>query len=249
MGLCSRCGNPVTFRYVNGRCVPIHNSGGCTNSGAGRVKDYSGYQSSESSVCFSTNCPKCGETVFFIRHNGGSVWLDPPLGWPWYKHGCFESQQSLTNHYRSDVVVATSDWETECESQDLGVVTRTCVEINKNYTDLIFETGEAEANEFRIKNNAGFLLGKLCVFDQANQEIWPFFEPDYRFIAYDAEQHGYVILPPVKKPQKKPSSTKNRNPSRIKCSVCGCKLNRSRKRRHMRKVHGVKPSKAQSKAS
>jgi hypothetical protein len=34
-------------------------------------------------------CPKCGAGVFFIRHNGGSVWVDE-LGWPWPLHGCFE---------------------------------------------------------------------------------------------------------------------------------------------------------------
>lgn len=27
--------------------------------------------------------------MFFIRHNGGAVWLDD-LGWPWPVHGCFE---------------------------------------------------------------------------------------------------------------------------------------------------------------
>lgn len=35
-----------------------------------------------------TNCPKCNEKVYFIRHNGGSVWVDS-LGWPWPKHQCF----------------------------------------------------------------------------------------------------------------------------------------------------------------
>lgn len=36
-----------------------------------------------------TDCPKCGDAVYFVRHNGGSVWLDE-LGYPWPKHGCFE---------------------------------------------------------------------------------------------------------------------------------------------------------------
>ena len=29
--------------------------------------------------------------ITFIRHNGGSVWLDE-LGSPWPKHGCFDNQ-------------------------------------------------------------------------------------------------------------------------------------------------------------
>src|SRR5690606_31722783 len=39
--------------------------------------------------CQPTICPKCGASVYFVRHNGGSVWLDE-LGSPWPKHGCFE---------------------------------------------------------------------------------------------------------------------------------------------------------------
>src|SRR5215469_8383434 len=38
--------------------------------------------------CHPTSCPKCGASVFFVRHNGGSVWFDS-LGKPWPKHGCF----------------------------------------------------------------------------------------------------------------------------------------------------------------
>lgn len=40
-------------------------------------------------ICWLTKCPICGQNVFFVRHNGGSVWFDD-LGYPWPKHGCFE---------------------------------------------------------------------------------------------------------------------------------------------------------------
>ena len=36
----------------------------------------------------ASKCPKCQKPVYFIRHKGGSVWVDE-LGWPWPKHGCF----------------------------------------------------------------------------------------------------------------------------------------------------------------
>ncbi len=52
----------------------------------------------ESDFCHPTSCPKCGGEVFFIRHNGGSVWVDPPLGWPWPKHGCFDDSSSPTGY-------------------------------------------------------------------------------------------------------------------------------------------------------
>ncbi len=37
--------------------------------------------------CCPTTCPKCQQPVFFVRHNGGSVWFDT-LGQPWPKHPC-----------------------------------------------------------------------------------------------------------------------------------------------------------------
>jgi len=42
----------------------------------------------EKTVWFSTSCPQCEADVFFLRHNGGSVWLDE-MGYPWPRHGCF----------------------------------------------------------------------------------------------------------------------------------------------------------------
>jgi hypothetical protein len=46
-----------------------------------------------SDFCRPTICPRCGAAVYFVRHNGGSVWLDE-LGWPWPKHGCFNNDLS-----------------------------------------------------------------------------------------------------------------------------------------------------------
>lgn len=42
----------------------------------------------------STTCPICGAVVYFVRHNGGCVWLDS-LGWPWPKHPCFDNSKEV----------------------------------------------------------------------------------------------------------------------------------------------------------
>lgn len=43
-----------------------------------------------------TTCPRCGSTsVWFVRHNGGSVWFDS-LGQPWPKHGCFDDGRPVS---------------------------------------------------------------------------------------------------------------------------------------------------------
>ena len=92
MPLCSRCGSEIEFRYIDGRCVPLHiYGGGCGGSARSEVYDYPGYRRSKESTCFLTSCPKCKDPVYFIRHNGGSVWIDPPLGPPWYKHPCMDT--------------------------------------------------------------------------------------------------------------------------------------------------------------
>ena len=43
----------------------------------------------------TSRCPICGDEVFFIRHNGGCMYFDPPLGWPWPRHACFDDQDYL----------------------------------------------------------------------------------------------------------------------------------------------------------
>ncbi len=42
--------------------------------------------------CRPTTCRYCGASVYFVRHNGGSVWFDE-LGPPWPKHECFEDDR------------------------------------------------------------------------------------------------------------------------------------------------------------
>ena len=83
MSTCRNCGEEITFRYIEGRCVPLHPYG----SPCGERLPYSG-DSLKRSV--HTRCPQCQKMVFLVHHNGGKVWLDE-LGWPWPKHGCFDS--------------------------------------------------------------------------------------------------------------------------------------------------------------
>lgn len=243
MSICSRCGNPVEFRYINGRCIPMHFEGGCIGSNSS-VNDYSGYNTCYESTSFSTNCPECGDRVFFIRHNGGCVWLDPPLGWPWYKHGCFCPEEIQSGVLRSSLVCIEHE-KISYEKLEIGVIKRTWVEPNKNYTDIVFELGESESPEVRVKNNAGFLLGKLCVLNREAEEIWPFYEPEYKFILHDPKKHKYVIPPPIVKPKKEPKYIilNGNNFEWIKCQICGCKLQKKKEAKHMKKFHSELPKK------
>lgn len=87
MATCNKCGEEIEFRYIDGRCKPIHQGGGWHCSGSDSDTTSSQVRSSgvrdwtlrNESLCRSTTCPECGQDVFFIQHNGGSVWVDESL--------------------------------------------------------------------------------------------------------------------------------------------------------------------------
>jgi ribosomal protein S27AE len=199
----------------------LHLYGSCIGGSGTGATDYSGYNVSHDSTCFSTHCPKCGEEVFFIQHNGGSVWIDPPLGPPWYKHSCFDAPSTTTTRtsLSAEYKLSGLDIETEAETgQVIGIVKSTRVDILKRYTDIRFETGKREASNIRLEHNAGFLLGKLCIYDPNNAEIRPVDEPSYVYAIYNPS-------PP--------------NPDLVDCPKCGVKLNPRNLYKHLRRQHGI----------
>lgn len=218
MSFCSRCGGAVDFRYVSGRCIPLHRTGRCEATG-GTAITYSGYSVSHDSACFSTSCPKCKGDVFFIRHNGGSVWIDPPLGPPWTKHGCFESpsegkaQRTLASDYAIEAVHLQSS------STPLGIVKSTEVDYEGKSTLVEFHTGRAGHQKIKTKFNAGFLLGKLCMYSLTDKQIWALEEPQYKF-----------------------AITSIKNNEMTNCPVCDVEVTERNLEKHIRKIHGALPT-------
>jgi uncharacterized protein (DUF983 family) len=88
MAFCSKCGEEIEFRYIDGRPTPIHQGGWCAGADAPDSRFRPSLHVSRESECRPTKCPRCAESVYFIRHNGGSVWIEEPLGPPWWKHRC-----------------------------------------------------------------------------------------------------------------------------------------------------------------
>ncbi|MEK7206605.1 MAG: hypothetical protein AAB134_01820 [Pseudomonadota bacterium] len=169
----------------------MHQQGGCVNTGGSIVedcKDYSGYRTSNESQCYSTGCPECGDEVFFIKHNGGSVWIDPPLGPPWYKHSCFEEKKLITE--KNNLLIGSSAAVVQVnENSILGIVKSAEVSYSKESTVLIFETGKKEQHILLMRNNAGYLVGKLALYRQHERTVTVFYEAKYPF-AVVTEIHG-----------------------------------------------------------
>lgn len=110
MGTCRYCGYEIVFRHVAGVVTPIHTDGGGWCDGRGGGSGTRTYRHAGESLCRPSTCPRCGGAVFFIRHNGGTAWLDE-LGPPWPKHACFEDQSSEQpfGHFRSLQLDGSSD--------------------------------------------------------------------------------------------------------------------------------------------
>jgi uncharacterized protein with PIN domain len=89
MPTCVHCGGEIVFRRVGGVTTPIHLDGSCWKTAVPQNFATEIRFEHTHDLCRRARCPKCSATVFFIRHNGGSVWVDD-LGWPWPKHPCFD---------------------------------------------------------------------------------------------------------------------------------------------------------------
>jgi hypothetical protein len=173
MPTCSRCGSEIEFRYIDGRCIPLHiYGGGCGGAARSEVNDYAGYRRSSESCCFLTKCPECRNGVYFIRHNGGSVWIDPPLGPPWHKHPCMDNSYGAARGVRSSAV--SESVLARFRHRDgliIGVVKEAETSASKRCSLINIETGKDKSIVLLIKNNAGFLVGHLVLYDQHGKSV------------------------------------------------------------------------------
>lgn len=183
MAICSRCGNEIEFRYIDGRCIPLHLYGsGCGGSARSDVNDYPGYRRSKESTCFLTRCPECQDEVYFIRHNGGSVWIDPPLGPPWYKHPCMDFAYVAAKGIRHPIISESALAKfKQCESLIIGIVKEAEASWSKRYSLINIETGRDTSIVLLMKNNAGFLVGRLVIYDQRGKSVSWVEDDSYRF--------------------------------------------------------------------
>lgn len=225
MSTCSRCGQFVEFRYVGGRCIPIHPFGGCSSGGGySSGNDFTGYLSSNESTCFQTDCPECGERVFFIRHNGGSVWIDPPLGPPWYKHVCMDTGPAAKSATRSSLA---SDYRLPESSTEegliVGVVTEAETSLFSETTLINVQVGEKDNFLLLIKNSAGFLVGRIAVFDAGCTTI--------RWI--ENKLYSFRILAPIKFPK----TFTFPEDGMIECPECKTQVKAKNLAKHFRKKH------------
>lgn len=166
MTYCDFCGGEIVIRRMGGRAIPIHINGSCTASASPARQGYRSHGSD--SVCRLTKCPKCNDPVLFIRHNGGSVWIEPPPGYPWQRHEkCFPRESGSGPTLASESYLGGTS---AASGESIAVVTR--VELHLRGTDTIlhlqYENGSQEA--VRVAGVAE-LQGEMVICDHIRKEI------------------------------------------------------------------------------
>jgi hypothetical protein len=132
--------------------------GGEGNKGGGNHASYSGCR--ESDFCRPTRCPECGRGVFFIRHNGGCVWVDS-LGWPWPKHPCFED-------YSRDFYSSLQNGAQRFVDSIIVVVIKTQSYYTHNFTELVVVTAHRKRARISIPAlmEPHKLIGKVLIVSE-----------------------------------------------------------------------------------
>ena len=169
--VCNYCGGAIVFRHRGGALGIIHIDG-THCEGSGRTNFTPQLVSSTESECRPTNCPRCGDEVFFIRHNGGSVWIEPPLGSPWEKHGCMYDGDTLVRRSLGPLIgkKRRADFGGTDETY-LAVVK--FVEASANQKATLAKTIIPSGDSILIllKGDARRLVGELIIVDEGRSEV------------------------------------------------------------------------------
>lgn len=115
--------------------------------------------------CHPTRCPRCRSLVYFVRHNGGSVWFDE-LGPPWPKHACFFDDLGGVR-----LRIRLSE-RVEGVRTFFGVVTETTVTEPGLSGRIVVRCSDGRVidDEFQTTSNLTTYPGSLVVVEESEQE-------------------------------------------------------------------------------
>lgn len=199
----------------------------------------------ETENCLS-HCPICQSEVAFIKHNGGSVWLDIPLGPPWYKHACFDKVNTKGNRGK-----LSKSYESQQKYFSLKakiIVVASCIYNSiSNTTSLKAQFEDNETYSFSVRGDARIFVGHLCFIDESVREVWPIDDHNKKLYYQGAfSRHlgkGFEFNRPIvheNNVKNNKEFTQKNISSNVSCRVCNCLLGSQKNyRRHLLKVHGA----------
>lgn len=212
------------------------------------------YHYERADLCRPTTCPECGEEVFFIRHNGGSVWVDLPLGWPWPKHRhCNDSSSdgyeffsSLGKHYgeahvkpmlgrvvkrvyRSIDLVYLIETEDRnllsvCTSRASTTIFNDLVIIRRTRDKIFLEDGRNDPVSVQDCKLAEKVLANYL--ESPEDTLYVGWQPT------GSQSYATHTLKPKK------IQCNNLKAKKVRCGHCGVQVREDRIKKHLKKVHG-----------
>jgi len=117
--------------------------------------------------CISRTCPKCTKNpVWFIRHNGGSFWVEN-LGSPWTKHPCFNTTEQGEDPFQLLL------FDPPAENPLLAIVVQATLDPSNMhlYMEIQFETGEMASVECCVTSPVVNLEGTLIFVYRKSHQI------------------------------------------------------------------------------
>lgn len=178
MPYCDLCGQEIVIRRIGGRAIPIHISGSCSGISTSSKAGYKSHSSD--SFCRQTSCPRCGDRVLFIRHNGGSVYIEPPPGAPWQRHEkCFPRESGAGRTLVADSYLSDGS----ADGKTIAVVTR--AEVHLRGTDTILHLQYEDGSQATVRVvGVAELQGELvlCDYDKMELRFWKSRTQFYRII-------------------------------------------------------------------
>jgi hypothetical protein len=182
MSQCKLCGKPIEFVTIDGRPTPLHSQGGCSGPNGGIA---GGSFKSAESQCFKASCNVCGQPVFFIQHNGGSVFIDPPLGPPWHRHGCMPVRTDRESPESEPTIGVVSSEAQRLLGRVRGLITGVVVQADvskcRKNTILTIAAAERELMVLLMRGGADYFLGKLVILRPAKRAVYNAKGPDEVF--------------------------------------------------------------------
>ena len=174
---CWYCGGVIVFRYHDGMLRPIHLSGACPMADGGWV-GFAQSTSYHEDFCRPTVCQYCGADIFFVRHNGGSVWFDE-LGWPWPKHPCYYPEDRPLQHARTLL-----HWRILTPQSDLCLVVF-AEQLSRTRTQLAVLRHSGISERIEVLGNGVPFVGELVTFSQDGTHIVCLADPTRKLMLAD----------------------------------------------------------------
>jgi hypothetical protein len=145
--------------------------------------------------------------VFFIRHNGGSVWVNE-LGWPWPKHACFDKPGEPTHRFTLNSVKAL-----RLHQPRLGIIRR--ISGNATYDEPLIEIQLTDSSRITlVLRSTPFdlgLEGSLVVISETDRLL---IHQQHGEISFHSLSHiaPAEATPPPKEDSAKPPSAPQQLP-------------------------------------